>query len=271
MSIFVTEVEYLGHKISGDGISPNPRKLDAIKRAPKPENITQLRAYLGLVNFYSKFVPHLSIKMRVLYELLKRDQDFVWTRECQTVFEESKELICNERILAHYDPSKELVILCDASSYGLGAVLCIKENNVERPVIFLSSTLSDAEKKYPNIHREALCMVFATKRFHKYICGHKFSIITDCRPLVAIFNFKKGIPPLIADRLQRYAYALSMYDFEIKYRKGETMFEADCLSRLPIKGETGIETNTEINIKRINEELPINFEIIWSWGNYNNM
>lgn len=259
---FVKEVEYLGHKISGEGISPNPRKLEAIMKAPRPGNITQLRAYLGLVNFYSKFVPHLSIKMSILYELLKKEKDFEWTKECQTVFDESKQLICSERVLAHYDPSKELVVLCDASSYGLGAVLCIKENNVERPVIFLSSTLSDAEKKYPNIHREALCMVFATKRFHKYIYGHKFSIITDCRPLVSIFNFKKGIPPLIAGRLQRYAYSLSIYDFEIKYRKGETMYEADCLSRLPIKGETGIKISSEINLKTINEELPINFDEI---------
>ena len=254
---FVKEVEYLGHVISGEGIRPSEKKLEAIKEAPRPTNVTQLQAFLGLINFYRKFVPNMSMR---LAPLLSKSSNWVWSQECEECFEVAKLIMCADTVLAHYDPTKPLRILCDASQDGVGAMLCIVEKEVEKPVFYVSSTLSDAERNYPNLHREALAVVYAIKKFHKYIYGNKFTVITDHRPLTGIFGKEKNLPSLIAARLQRFVYMVSMYDFDIKYREGKKMLEADYLSRSPIKGKTGIDEEEEICMKQIHSEFPVNFK-----------
>ena len=258
---FVQKVKYLGHEVSDLGVSPCQDKVKAIMELPSPLNITQLKSFFGMLNYYSKFVPQLAIKLRVFYDLLKKNVEYKWSKECEDTFSDCKKLLLNNNLLHHYDPSKPIVILCDASSYGVGAVLCNVVDGIEKPVFFISSTLSEAEKNYPNLHREALCLVFAANKFHKYIYGNKVIFFTDNRPLATIFNLEKGIPALAAGRLQKYAYILSIYDFQIKYRKGAANFEADALSRLPVQGETGVDSGvSEVEIiKNIFDECPLDF------------
>lgn len=256
----VEKVAYLGHEISENGLSPCEEKVKAIAKVPTPKDAAQLKSYLGMVNYYSKFVPNLSIRLAPLYELIKKNVKFRWSEQCDKVFQESKKMLLDNRVLQLYDPKLPIVVICDSSAVGVGAVLCHKIGEVERPVFYVSSTLSNAEKNYPNLHREALAIVFALTKFAKYIFGKKITVVTDNKPLVTIFNQKKGIPPLAAARLQKYAYAISIFDFDIVYRKGKKIPEADALSRLPIEGETGVDSDVLVN--NVREEIPINLDLI---------
>lgn len=208
----VEKVAYLGHEISERGLSPSEEKVRAIVKVPTPKDVTQLKSYLGMVNYYSKFVPNLSIRLAPLYELIRKNVRFRWTKECERVFQESKRMLLDNRVLQLYDPKLPIVVICDSSAVGVGAVLCHKIGEVERPVFYVSSTLSNAEKNYPNLHREALAIVFALTKFSKYIFGQKITVVTDNKPLVTIFNQKKGIPPLAAagyrSMLMRFRYLI---------------------------------------------------------------
>lgn len=171
--LFETSVIYLGHEISGEGIKPNKKKLDALVHAPKPTNLIQLKSYLGLLNYYGKCIPNLSAELCDLYALTRKDTPFVWTEKCQIAFDRSKNLILGSKILAHYDPSKDIVVQCDASPYGLGAILSHVVGEQEHPVLFASCSLTNAQKNYSQLHREARAVVFAVKKFHKYFLVRK--------------------------------------------------------------------------------------------------
>ncbi|XP_055836596.1 uncharacterized protein K02A2.6-like [Episyrphus balteatus] len=234
-------VAYLVHNISVRGITPKDDKVKAISEAPAPQNITQLQSFLGLINYYGKFIPHLSTKLKPLYNLLRKDVEFCWSVEAQNAFQNCKKLLLTNNILELFDPSKPIIVATDASPYGVGAVLSHIVNGVEKPVIFASSTLSESEKHYSQLHREALAIVFAVKKFHNYLYGQKFVIYTDHQALREIFNPNKGTPPVAASRLQRWAVILSMYLYTISYKRGSLMSNADGLSRLPIKESTDVE------------------------------
>lgn len=240
---FVDRVKYLGHEISNLGVQPRKEKLQALIKAPPPNNLTQLRSYLGLVNYYSKFAPNLSDVLTPLYKLTKKDEKFVWSAECNEAFEKSKNLIVNDRLLVHYDPNKELAIHCDASPYGVGAILSHIIDGVDRPIMFASSTLTTAQKNYAQLHREALAIIFAVKKFHKYIYGKTFTIYSDHQPLREIFNENKSIP-VANGRLQRWAIFLAAYEYKIVYKKGSKLGNADALSLMPLPSENDVNHQT---------------------------
>ena len=140
-------VEYLGYKIDAEGLHPLPEKVRAIERAPKPRNTTELKAYLGLLTYYGRFLPNLSTVLSPLYRLLRQDVCWRWTSKQQRVFTRSKQLLTSAKVLVHYDPRLDLVVAGDASAYRIGAVLSHKmPNGEERPVAFASRTLSSAER-----------------------------------------------------------------------------------------------------------------------------
>lgn len=251
---FRKSVTYLGHVISGEGIQPNPEKVRAISDAPKPENLTQLKSFLGLINYYGRFIPNLSQELIELYRLTKKGAPFVWSEECNQAFEKCKRLLVTNDLLIHYDPKKPIVIHCDASPYGLGAILSHIVDGQDRPVLFTSCTLTKAQQNYAQLHREALAIVFAVKKFHKYIFGQKFTIYSDHQPLQEIFNEKKNTP-IAAGRLQRWSIFLAMYNYQIEYKKGSKIGNADGLSRLPLQNENDIETE---NIHAFGGNDPIN-------------
>ena len=122
-SFMLPSVEYLGHITSSEGICPTEEKTRAIVEAPMPLNVSQLRSFLGLLNYYGKFLPHLSSVLAPLYVLLKKDSSWCWGKEQQEAIKKSKELLISATVLIHFDPKKKLVLACDASPYGIGAVL----------------------------------------------------------------------------------------------------------------------------------------------------
>jgi hypothetical protein len=136
------KVDYLGHTISKDGIRPNQEKVKAVCSAPAPQNKQQLQAYLGLLNYYGKFIPNLSMELKDLYRLLRNDVKFVWSKECEESFKKSKELLLENNLLELYDPKKPIILATDASPYGIGAILSHLIDGVEKSVLFASSTLS---------------------------------------------------------------------------------------------------------------------------------
>ncbi|GFS26157.1 polyprotein [Elysia marginata] len=185
----MSEINFLGHRLSRDGLKPQYEKVKTIKEAPKPENEQELKAFLGLINYFRKFI------------------------------------------------GKRLVLTCNASPNGLGAILSHIDENGDRPIAYASRSLNQAEKNYSQLDREGLGVIFGVKKFHKFLYGRKFTIFTDHKPLLGLFGEHKSLPEHASPRVQRWAITLAAYDYELKYKPGSEM-SADGLSRLPIKEQT---------------------------------
>ena len=169
-------VEYLGHRIDAQGLHPKPEKVEAVKNAPRPKNVTELKSYLGLLSYYTKFLPNLSTVLAPLYQLLRAVVSWHWGREQSQAFQKSKDLLLSSQVLVHFHPNLDIVLACDASDYGLGAVLSHSlPDGSEKPVAFVSRTLSDSERKYSQIKKEALACVVGVTRFRSFLYGHRFT------------------------------------------------------------------------------------------------
>ena len=228
------EVVYVGHRISKDGIQPLKEKIDYLRENPAPKNIGELVSFLGAVNYYRRYLPNLATVIAPLDNLRQKGVKWTWTNLEQSAFDKLKELLCSRTVLTLYDPSLPLKLDTDASSVGLGAVLShVFPDGSERPLEYISRTLSPAERRYAQIDREALAIIWAVKRFHIYLYGRHFSLVTDHKALTFIFGSNKCIPEMSASRITRWAIFLMNYDFEIKYRNTKDHGNADMLSRLP--------------------------------------
>jgi len=141
--------------------------MEAIRLAPRPQHVREVRAFAGMVNYYGKFIKNFSGLMEPIYQLLKKEQQLVWSDKCEKVFCKAIVLMCSDDILIHYDPSLELVLSCDASQKGVGAVLsCILLDGIERPVTYISRVLSETEQKYSVIIKEALAIFWAVRQLN---------------------------------------------------------------------------------------------------------
>lgn len=261
-NFFVDSLPYLGHIISDKGLMPCPDKVETIRAAKPPQNVSELKAFLGLLNFYGKFIPHLSSRLSCLYRLLKKDVRFIWSKECQRTFEECKAYLLNGNLLEFYDPKKPLVVISDASSYGIGGVIAHEIGGVEKPISFTSFSLNSAQQKYPILHLEALAVVSTVKKFHKFLYGHKFTIYTDHKPLIGIFG-KEGRNSMYVTRLQRYVMELSIYDFDIVYRPSSRLGNADFCSRFPLPNEVPNSLQREyIKSLSFSSDFPLDYNHI---------
>lgn len=255
------DIEYCGYKINRLGIHKIQSKIDAIVRMPEPKNKEEVRAYIGLVNYYGRFFPNLSTILYPLNNLLKDKVDFIWNKDCIKSFRTIQKQIQSEVHLTHYDPKLPLVLAVDASPVGVGAVLShIYPDGTERPIQFASQTLSPVQQRYSQIDREAYAIIFGIRKFYQYVYGRKFILITDNRPLSQIISPAKGLPTMSATRMQHYAIFLQSFDYEIRYRKSAAHCNADALSRLPLTDS--YTKKEEINLIEINliETLPISVE-----------
>nr|CDJ86255.1 RNA-directed DNA polymerase (reverse transcriptase) and Integrase domain containing protein [Haemonchus contortus] len=232
-SLLRTEIRYLGFIIDDEVQRPDPTKIEAIQKMPIPEDVSQLRAFLGLVNFYGTFVRELHNLRAPLDALTKKDAAFAWSPECQSCFDRIKKTLKSDLLLAHYDPTLPLIVAADASNYGIGAVLSQRfPDGHEKAVYHASRALTPTQKKYSQIEKEALAIIFAVQKFHRFIHGRHFTLRTDHKPLISIFGTRKGVPVYTANRLQRWATTLLNYNFSIQYVKTSEFGQADALSRL---------------------------------------
>ena len=167
-------IEYLGHRIDAEGLHPTAEKVEAMKRAPCPRNVTELKSFLCIINYYGKFVPGLATTLAPLYELLRKRATWIWADSQRRAFRKAKQALSSSSVLVHYDSQRPILLHCDASPYGIGAVLTqVLEDGQERPVAFASRSLSTAEQNYAHIDREALSIVFAIKKFCNYVYGRE--------------------------------------------------------------------------------------------------
>ncbi len=230
-----TQVTYVGHVMDKTGIHPVPEKVRAIAEAPSPTGKKEIKSYLGMLNYNNRFLPNLSTLLAPLHKLLKDAEELKWGPEQKRAFDESKLLLQSSQVLVHYDPNREIVMNCDASPYGVAAVLAhTMKDGSERPIRFVSRTLAPAEKNYSQLEKEALAIIFGVKKFHQYIVGRSVRIRTDHKPLTGLFGSQKGVPVMAAARIQRWALLLAGYEYTLEYRSGASNGDADALSRLPL-------------------------------------
>ena len=242
-----SSVEYLGHRIDAEGLHTTAEKLKAIVEAPKPTNVQELCSFLGLLNYYGKFIQNLSTILHPLNSLLQQDRQWEWNADCKQAFKEAKDSLTSSKVLVHYDPSLPLRLAADASAYWLGAVIShTMPDGTERPIAYASRSLSASERNYAQLEKEALALIFGIKKFHQYLFGRRFTLITDHKPLMTILGPKKTIPQLAAARLQRWALLLSAYDYQLEFRSSQNHSNADGLSRLPLKTEKPITYSSGI-------------------------
>lgn len=233
---FQKEINYLGHIISKEGLKKDRSRLDAIFKMPHPKDVSEVRSWIGMVNYYSKFIPNLSIKLKPVYDLLQKNVNFIWSKECDKSFEIIKRDIISDNILIHFNRKLPIRLACDASQNGIGAVLShILPNGSDRPITFISRVYSKAEKNYSMIHKEALAIYWAVQKFYQYLVGTKFELLSDHKPLQALFGENKSLPEMAAGRLQRWSIFLAGFDYTFKHIKGQENVKADCMSRLPLK------------------------------------
>ena len=237
-------VKYLGFRIDQDGLHPTDDKIKAIQVAPAPRNVAELRSYLGLLNYFGKFLPNLATTLSPLYKLLQKGRTWKWSKAQNEAFIDSKKWLHSGRLLLHYDLSRELVLCCDASPYGVGAVLCHRlADGTDQPIAFSSRTLSKVEQGYSQLEKEGLAVIVGVKKFHQYLYGREFTTYTVHKPLLGLLGEKKAISPMTSARIQRWILFLAAYRCTLCYRPGSENGIADALSRLPLP-ELGNEEET---------------------------
>ena len=225
----------MGHQIDAEGIHPSGETLSAVRDAPAPTNITELRSYLGMMNHYGRFVPNLATMLAPMHQLLKKDTKWYWRKTQQEAFNKTKEMLRSPQVMTHFDSSKPLVLTCDISPYGIGSVLAhVMEDGAEKPIAHHSRRLSHAEKNYAQIDKEGMSVIVGLNKFHQYLWGHKFTIVTDHKPLLGLFGVTKAVPQMLSPRMQRWALTLAAYEYQIIHRPGQSIPQADALSRLPV-------------------------------------
>lgn len=228
-------IQCLGFSVDSTGWHPMEDKVRAIKEAKRPQDRAALRAFIGALTFYDCFLKNRATVMKPLYELANSKGSFDWGPRHTKAFVEAKKLLASEAVVGHYDPKLPLRLSVDASGIGVGIVLAnVLPDGTEVPIAFASKTLSKAEQNYSVLDREGLAVIFGVKRFHSYLYGRSFSITTDHKPLIGLFNPDKAIPHIQSPRIIRWCLMLSNYDYVILYRRGPMNQNADMLSRLPV-------------------------------------
>ena len=268
-SFMADSVTYLGHRIDAQGLHPLQEKVEAIQQAPPPKNVSELKAFLGLLTYYNRFLCNLSTVLSPLYRLLRKDVRFKWTQAEEQAFGKAKDLLTSSKLLVHYDPQAELVMAFDASPYGIGAVLAhIDSEGKERPIGFVSRTLTQAECNYAQMEREGLACIFGLKKFHAYLYGRSFKIYTDNLALKNLLSEKQAVPRNSSARVQRWALMLSSYDYQITFRPTFKHSNADALSRLPLETmeDKADDLPSELVLLLENmDKLPITARAIAKW------
>jgi len=177
-------VKYLGHVIQNNSIKPVKDNLISIKNFPVPKNQKNIRQFLGKINFYHEYIPKSAIILDPLHNLLRKNQKFVWSEECQQSLDKIKELLCTQPVLEIFDQDLPINIYTDASLKGVGAILKqIQPDGREKPVAYFSKKLNEAQKKKKAIYLECLAIKEAVKYWQYWLIGKSFTVYTDHKPL----------------------------------------------------------------------------------------
>lgn len=244
-----TSIEYLGYIINEFGVRPSPRNIESVKNYPTPKNQKQVRQFIGLASYFRRFIANFSLIAKPLHTLLQKNVDFCFGEDEQCAFNTLKDKLLESPILCIYSPTAITELHCDASSYGYGSVLLQKQSSGKlHPVFYFSQRTTQVESRYHSFELECLAVVYSVKRFHVYLAGMHFKVVTDCNSFRLTLD-KQIINP----RISRWALFLQNYNFEIVHRPGTRMGHVDALSRC--HGILILESNTFEQILAIKQSM----------------
>ena len=224
----MSRVVFMGMVLSDKGIGPTEARVQAILEAREPQSSEEVRSFLGLANYSSRFIPDFASVVEPLRRLLHKDVKFEFGDEQKLAFEKLKQRMANVATLAYFDKdASRTIVIADASPVGLGAVLVQIQNGEPVPICYASRALSKCEQRYSQTEKEALALVWACERFHLYIYGKPFELWTDHKPLEAIYG-PRSRP---SARIGRWVLRLQQYEFKVIHVSGKQNV-ADPLSRL---------------------------------------
>ena len=226
----VKQLDFLAHRVSAKGITPMQQSVEKILSFPKPEDKPSLQRFLGMVNYYHRFMPHIAQTLIPLHKAVgnKKGKSIEWTEDCNRAFEDAKKALSNATLLSHPGKDAETTLTVDASDVAMGGVLEQRINGKFRPVAFFSKKLSVAERKYSAFDRELLGMVRAIEHFRNFVEGRAFTIYTDHKPLTTVLASQSERSP----RQTRHLSFISEFTSDIRHVKGKDNEVADALSRV---------------------------------------
>lgn len=245
-----SSVSFLGHIISPRGIHIDPARTQTIAEYPSPRNVKEVARFVGMVNFFSKFIPHFALKAEPLNRLRKKDVPFQWGEEQQRAFQKLKDDISSPPILALPDFEKSFVVQTDSSSLAVAAVLLQEHEGFLLPLHYVSRRLGPAEMKYTVFEKEALAVLLAFDRFHIYLDHKPFELYTDNSALTYCLSGSKH-----TGRLARWALKLSAYKYVVRHIRGTDNVVADALSRM-YQDEDLSSGSCSVNVANIDLMLP---------------
>ena len=250
----VKQLNFLGHIISRNGVEVDPEKTKAMSEFPTPKSQTQVRRFLGMANYYRRFIKDYSKIATPLYALLKStcNKKLQWTEECEQAFQTLKAMLLSTPVLAYPDPLKHFILTCDASDTAVGYVLGqVDDDNKEHVIAYGGKALSADEKKFTTTEKECLAVLYGINAYRPYLAHSKFTVVTDHKALVWLQSAKH------TGRLERWALKLQEYNCKIVHRPGKSNTVADALSRreYPVN-VVGTCTSNSVDISAQNQTSP---------------
>lgn len=233
--IGVEQIDFLGHRVTPSGITPLPQKVKAVKEFPIPTTARKLREFLGVVNYYHRFIPQAASTLAPLHDLLRglkksSVKKLSWSTAAESAFVDVKNRLADSTLLAFPTPNAPTSIYTDASNDAVGAVLQQEVDGILQPIAFFSKRLEPAQCKYSAFDRELLAIYEAVKHFRHFLEGRQFHITTDHKPLTSVMS---QVGSNWSPRVTRHLAFISEFTTDIRHIRGEENMVADALSRAP--------------------------------------
>lgn len=236
-----SELDLLGYVISAKGIQAQPSKTAAIKQLPIPNNISELRRFLGMCSYYRQLVPKFAEIAEPLFQLMRKDVEWKWGSTHTSGFEKLKEALCSQQVMAHPDLSKPYILYTDACDYAIGGILCQEDDDgIERPIQYISATLTSTQRRWATVEKECYAVVYCLDKLRCYLLGAEFVVYTDHKPLLSLFTNQ-----MRNTKIQRWGILFEEFGAQIKYRPGANNVRADMLSRIVTEEVAVIDMSSE--------------------------
>lgn len=237
---FKDEVVFLGHRCTREGILPDESKIEAVKRYPTPKSKDEAKRFTAFANYYRRFIKNFAELAAPLNKLTRKTSPFIWTTECEESFQKIKDSMISPPLLQYPDFSSDFTVTVDASKIACGAILSQNLNGHDLPICYISRTFQKGELNKSTIEKELLAIHFAITQLRPYLYGRHFTVFSDHRPLIYLYNLKDP-----ASKLTRIRLEIEEYDFDVVHIKGKDNVGADALSRISI---TDLKQMQEVKI-----------------------
>ncbi|CAK1579718.1 unnamed protein product [Parnassius mnemosyne] len=252
-NFFKKSINYLGFEISHEGVRPGLKKIEAVAAFKVPENVHEVRQFIGLSSFFRRFVPGFASIAKPINSLTKANATWTWDKDQVKAFSELKRILTTRPVLAIYNPCYETELHNDASSSGLGGILLQRQSAAAafRPIAYFSRQTTAEEQHFHSYELETLAVVASLNRFRVYLIGIDFKVVTDCNALRTTLSKRDLIP-----RIARWWLLVQEFSFSIEYRPGKQLAHADALSRNALSSEKANEfysSNSFTNVLQIGE------------------